>query len=72
MADTNPARLIIEPTIFLGKISEAMVNTLDDQPWCAAVDNESITTAIHNFPATGMNRIDIIIKAQIIIAVFLA
>src|SRR6516164_469951 len=65
-----PPNPTTEPTAGFGNMSDASVNTLQDQPWCAAAAMPTSITAIHSCRAyAARGRIGTTASAQTSIAV---
>src|SRR6185503_11075975 len=71
-APAIPPRQTTEPTALRGNISEVVVNKLQDQPWCAAAANPTITAATQMFFTCDAKMIGVTAMAQISIAVLRA
>jgi len=63
MAPPNPATPVTEPTADLGKISDASVNILQDQAWCAATARLKIPIAVHRLWILPINMIGMMATA---------
>src|SRR6516225_2173953 len=64
-----PPNPTTEPTACFGNMSDASVNTLADQPWCAAAAMPTSITATHSCRAYAASGIGTTASAQTSMAV---